>query len=61
MENERVRMIEVNIRAHSKIDVDSPVNRERFLYMLSDGALILALLILQVPIAELRVAAAGLF
>jgi hypothetical protein len=42
MENERVRMIEINIRAHSKIEVDSPANRERFLYMLSDGALILA-------------------
>ena len=42
MENERMRMIEVHIRAHSKIDVDSPANRERFLYMLSDGALILA-------------------
>jgi len=42
MENERMRMIEVHIRAHSKVDVDSPANRERFLYMLSDGALILA-------------------
>lgn len=42
MENERVRMIEVHIKAHSKVNVDSPVNRERFLYMLSDGALILA-------------------
>jgi hypothetical protein len=42
MENERVRMIEVHIRPHSKVEVDSPLNRERFLYMLSDGALILA-------------------
>jgi hypothetical protein len=41
MENERMRMLEVHIRAHSKIEVDSPGNRERFLYMLSDGALIL--------------------
>src|SRR6185295_14782619 len=42
MENERVRIIEVHIKAHSKVNVDSPANRERFLYMLSDGALILA-------------------
>jgi len=42
MENERVRMIEVHIKPHSKVNVDSPANRERFLYMLSDGALILA-------------------
>jgi hypothetical protein len=42
MENDRVRMIEVHIKAHSKVNVDSPGNRERFLYMLSDGALILA-------------------
>ncbi|HMK78156.1 MAG TPA: hypothetical protein VK438_00835 [Xanthobacteraceae bacterium] len=42
MENERVRIMEIHIRAHSKIEVDSPQNRERFLYMLSDGALILA-------------------
>jgi len=42
MENDRVRMIEVHIKAHSKVNVDSPANRERFLYMLSDGALILA-------------------
>lgn len=42
MENERVRMIEVHVRPHSKVNVESPVNRERFLYMLSDGALILA-------------------
>ena len=41
MENERVRIIEVHIKAHSKVNVDSPANRERFLYMLSDGALIL--------------------
>ena len=42
MENDRVRMIEVHIKAHSKVNVDSPANRERFLYMLSDGALVLA-------------------
>src|SRR4029079_7454507 len=42
MENERVRIIEVHIKAHSKVNVDSPANRDRFLYMLSDGALILA-------------------
>jgi hypothetical protein len=42
MENERVRIVEINIKAHSKVNVDSPANRERFLYMLSDGALILA-------------------
>jgi hypothetical protein len=42
MENERVRMIEININPHSKINVDSQSGRERFLYMLTDGALILA-------------------
>jgi len=42
MENERVRMIEVHVRPHSKVNVDSEAGRERFLYMLSDGALILA-------------------
>ena len=42
MENERVRMIEVHVKPRSKVNVDSPANRERFLYMLSDGALILA-------------------
>jgi len=42
MENERVRMIELNISAHSKVDVESPPGRERFLYMLTDGALVLA-------------------
>lgn len=42
MENDRVRMIEVNIGPHSKVNVDSPADRERFLYMLTDGALILA-------------------
>lgn len=41
MENDRMRMIEVHIRPHSKVNVDSPADRERFLYMLSDGALIL--------------------
>ena len=42
MENDRVRMIEININPHSKINVESQAGRERFLYMLSDGALILA-------------------
>jgi hypothetical protein len=42
MENDRMRMIELHIKAHSKVEVDSPANRERFLYMLTDGALILA-------------------
>lgn len=42
MENDRVRMIEVHVKPHSKVNVDSAPNRERFLYMLSDGALILA-------------------
>jgi hypothetical protein len=42
MENERVRMIEIHVKPHSKVNVDSPPGRERFLYMLSDGALILA-------------------
>jgi hypothetical protein len=42
MENDRMRMIEIHIRPHSKVNVDSPAERERFLYMLSDGALILA-------------------
>jgi hypothetical protein len=42
MENDRMRMIEVHIKPRSKVYVDSPANRERFLYMLSDGALILA-------------------
>jgi hypothetical protein len=42
MENDRVRMIEIHIKPHSKVNVDSPAERERFLYMLSDGALILA-------------------
>jgi hypothetical protein len=41
MENERVRIIEVHIKAHSKVNVDSPAGRDRFLYMLSDGALVL--------------------
>ena len=41
MENDRVRMIEVHIKAHSKVNVDSPAGRDRFLYMLSDGALVL--------------------
>jgi|GEM_PF-2678203 len=42
MENDRVRMIEIHVKPHSKVNVDSPAGRERFLYMLSDGALILA-------------------
>jgi hypothetical protein len=42
MENDRMRMIELHIKAHSKIEVDTPPNRERFLYMLTDGSLILA-------------------
>lgn len=42
MENDRVRMIEVHVKPHSKVNVDSVPGRERFLYMLSDGALILA-------------------
>jgi hypothetical protein len=42
MENDRVRMIEVHVKPHSKVAVDSVPGRERFLYMLSDGALILA-------------------
>src|SRR4029077_19644630 len=42
MENERVRMIEVHVKPHSKVNVDSEAGRERFLYMLSDGALVLA-------------------
>jgi hypothetical protein len=42
MENDRMRMIEVLIKAHSKVHVDSPANRDRFLYMLTDGALVLA-------------------
>jgi hypothetical protein len=42
MENDRVRMIEIHIKARSKMNVDSPAGRERFLYMLSDGALVLA-------------------
>src|ERR1044071_863046 len=42
MENERVRMIEVHVKPHSKVNVESEAGRERFLYMLSDGALILA-------------------
>ena len=42
MENDRMRMLEVHIKPHSKIEVDTPAGRERFLYMLSDGALILS-------------------
>jgi hypothetical protein len=42
MENDRVRMIEVHVRPRSKVNVESPAERERFLYMLTDGALVLA-------------------
>jgi hypothetical protein len=42
MENDRVRMIEFHIKPRSKLNVEAPPNRERFLYMLTDGALILA-------------------
>jgi len=42
MENDRVRMIEFHIRPRAKVNVEAPANRERFLYMLTDGALILA-------------------
>ena len=42
MENDRVRMIEIHVKPRSKVNVDSPPERERFLYMLSDGALVLA-------------------
>src|ERR1044072_1437802 len=42
MENKRARIIEGHIKAHSKVNVDSPAGRDRFLYMLSDGALVLA-------------------
>ncbi len=42
MENERIRMIELNISAHSKVNIETPAGRERFLYMLTDGALVLS-------------------
>jgi hypothetical protein len=42
MENDRMRMIEVHIKPRSRVHVDSPANRDRFLYMLTDGALVLA-------------------
>jgi hypothetical protein len=42
MENDRVRMIEVHVKPRSKVNVESPAGRERFLYMLTDGALVLA-------------------
>jgi hypothetical protein len=42
MENERVRIIEFHVRARSKVNVEAPAGRERFLYMLTDGALVLA-------------------
>jgi hypothetical protein len=42
MENDRMRMIEIHVKPRSKVNVDSPPERERFLYMLSDGALVLA-------------------
>ena len=34
--------VEIHIKARSKVNVDSPASRDRFLYMLSDGALVLA-------------------
>jgi quercetin dioxygenase-like cupin family protein len=42
MENDRVRMIEFHIKPRAKLNVEAPPNRERFLYMLTDGALVLA-------------------
>jgi hypothetical protein len=42
MENDRMRMIEIHIKPRSRVNVESPAERERFLYMLSDGALVLA-------------------
>ena len=42
MENDRVRMIEFHIKPRAKMNVEAPPNRERFLYMLTDGALVLA-------------------
>jgi hypothetical protein len=42
MENDRVRMIEVHVKPRSRVNVESPAERERFLYMLTDGALVLA-------------------
>lgn len=42
MENERVRIVEFHVRARSKVNVEAPGGRERFLYMLTDGALVLA-------------------
>jgi hypothetical protein len=42
MENDRVRMIEFHIRPRAKLNVEAPADRERFLYMLTDGALVLA-------------------
>ena len=42
MENDRVRMIEFHIKPRARMNVEAPPNRERFLYMLTDGALVLA-------------------
>jgi hypothetical protein len=42
MENDRIRMIEFHIKPRAKVNVEAPPNRERFLYMLTDGALVLA-------------------
>ena len=42
MENDRVKMIEFHIKPRAKVNVEAPANRERFLYMLTDGALVLA-------------------
>jgi hypothetical protein len=42
MENDRMRMIEIHVKPRSKVTVDAPAGRDRFLYMLTDGALVLA-------------------
>jgi hypothetical protein len=42
MENDRIRIIEINLTPHTKANVVTSATRERVLYMLSDGALILA-------------------
>jgi redox-sensitive bicupin YhaK (pirin superfamily) len=42
MENDRIRILEITLRPRSKVNVETPAERERFLYMLSDGALVLS-------------------
>ena len=42
MENDRIRILEITLKPRSKVNVETPANRERFLYMLSDGALVLS-------------------